>query len=406
MNHRSKFRAVTLLVLLWVVGVFLGVPSVVAVEQPATSLLPSVRISETDQSAEVADGSVVIESSPNEVLVSMLDVGLVAFKKTGRQMIVEGAPNGIYTVILSAPGWHDMIVVVTIEPGRRNLIQTKLVPIDEKQAEEVSTGSGGSDAPSLYANFNLVNPNIRMIWISPGQFDIGSNVGPSHETPVTNVRLTDGFWLGETEVTQEQYQTVMGSNPSRFRGPDRPVENVSRNDVQRFLIELNRIEREAGRLPLGYAYALPSESQWEYAARAGSAEEAPAEVEAVGWFAGNSGGETRSVRRKAANKWGLYDMLGNVWEWCLDTKEPYPGGSVSNYAFRGLNPSARYVYRGGSWWDPASTLRPAYRNDGYSTLSWQTVGFRLALSKRFRANLTPSSYPIVPPSLLPTGPDR
>ena len=162
---------------------------------------------------------------------------------------------------------------------------------------------------------NVPDAMIRLRWIDPGRFKMGSPVsergrwageGPQHE-----VTLTTGFWMAESETTQALWKAVVGENPSRFNGDDQPVEQVSWHRVQSFLKALNE------RVP-GLDAKLPTEAQWEYACRAGTTEATYGVRKKVAWFDQNSGSKPHPVKRKQPNRWGLYDMLGNVWEWCED----------------------------------------------------------------------------------------
>ncbi len=148
------------------------------------------------------------------------------------------------------------------------------------------------------------------------------------------VTLTNGFYLGKYEVTQAQYETVIGSNPSSPQGNNRPVERVNWHEAQAFCDQLNSIEQTAGRLPAGWKYALPTEAQWEYACRAGTTT-AYSWGNAIGpndanWNHGNDANTTMEVGQFSANPWGFYDMHGNVWEWVYDWKANYPGGAQTN----------------------------------------------------------------------------
>ena len=143
------------------------------------------------------------------------------------------------------------------------------------------------------------------------------------EPPPVRVRIIRGFWLGKYEVPQSQWQAVMGTNPSKFSGcgPDCPVVRVSWNDAQEFIGKLNARAGAA-------RYRLPTEAEWEYAARAGTSGDRYGNLDAIAWYALNSGRKTHPVGRKLANAWGLYDMLGNVWEWVDDHYGGYPGAST------------------------------------------------------------------------------
>jgi formylglycine-generating enzyme required for sulfatase activity len=229
------------------------------------------------------------------------------------------------------------------------------------------------------------NGTLDLIWIAPGTFTMGSPDSKSFrngsEWPQTNVTISKGFWLGKTLVTQGQYQALMGNNPSRFKsvGADAPVEQVSWNDAMTFCQKLTERERAAGYLLEGYAYTLPTEAQWEYACRAGTTEARYGNLDDIAWYASNSGSTTHPVAQKQPNAWGLYDMLGNVWEWCSDYwYGTYPGGNVTDPV--GAPSGFGRVLRGGSWHDVAADCRPADRIGGVPGGHPRNVGFRLALA--------------------------
>ena len=170
----------------------------------------------------------------------------------------------------------------------------------------------------------------------------------------------------------------MGSNPSHFRGTDRPVENVSWGEAVEFCRKLTKKHQEAGAMPQGWSWRLPTEAEWEYAARAGTTGSRYGELDAIAWWTGNSGSQTHPVKQKAANAWGLYDMMGNVWEWCSDWSGDYPTGSVTDPM--GPSSGSTRVFRGGSWNDGAWNARSASRNWGDPGVRNFSLGFRPALS--------------------------
>jgi len=252
----------------------------------------------------------------------------------------------------------------------------------------------------------------RLRWIPPGRFLMGSaeaeagrwnDEGPQHE-----VTISRGFWLADTPCTQALWQAVIGNNPSRFKSTDRPVEQVSWDAVQAFLASINK------RIP-GLDLVLPTEAQWEYACRAGTdtatyagdlrifgENNAPA-LDTIAWYGGNSGegfeldeGEdssgwpkkqyphtkagTRLVGLKEPNAWGLYDMLGNVLEWCADPWHGnYEGAPADGSIWHDPNDSgAKRVLRGGFWGKRARRVRSAYRRASVPGYRHDCFGFRCA----------------------------
>ena len=213
---------------------------------------------------------------------------------------------------------------------------------------------------------------MEFVWIPAGEFRMGSTSsrGDDNERPRTRVRISRGFFLGKYEVTQELWQAVMGTNPSRFSDCDRcPVERVSWDDAQAFVERLNARST-------GTSYRLPTEAEWEYAARAGRrGNDYPEDLDSIAWHEGNSGDRTHPVGQKAPNAWGLHDMLGNVREWVEDWYGEYPGGAVTDP--EGPSTGSARVARGGSWSGRARSCRAAgrfYASPGARHLS---IGLRL-----------------------------
>jgi formylglycine-generating enzyme required for sulfatase activity len=221
----------------------------------------------------------------------------------------------------------------------------------------------------------------RFILVRGGSFDMGCTGEQSgcadDEKPVRRVTLSD-YYMGETEVTQAQWRAVMGSDPRglEFKGCDAcPVEGVSWDDVQAFISRLN--SRSGGK-----RYRLPTEAEWEYAARGGSLSKGyrysgSNNLDEVGWYGNNSGIKTRPVKGRKPNELGLYDMSGNVNEWCSDCYGSYASGAQSNP----LGPSGDWsrVDRGGSFYSDAGGCRVAYRHNRYHDNTTENLGFRLVL---------------------------
>jgi formylglycine-generating enzyme required for sulfatase activity len=209
---------------------------------------------------------------------------------------------------------------------------------------------------------------MAMRWIPAGSFGMGEETSP------VQVRLRRGFWMGETEVTQAQYQAVMGTNPANWKGDTLPVEQVSWNDAVEFSRKLSASS--------GLTVSLPTEAQWEYACRAGSTTRfhtgnSDSDLGRAGWYSDNGGSKTSPVGQKEANAWGLRDMHGNVWEWCADWYDgSLPGGSDPT----GPSTGSSRVDRGGSWVFDAQSCRSAGRNANVPTYRSSTLGFRPVLT--------------------------
>jgi len=262
----------------------------------------------------------------------------------------------------------------TAQVARERDEQARRATAERERA--TSGGSRGATSAATGQAITISDLNLELVPIPAGRFAMGSTNGGSDERPVTQVEITRAFWLGKTEVTQAQWEAVMGSNPSRFKGADRPVEQVSYDDALEFCRKLTERERAAGRLPSGYEYTLPTEAQWEYACRAGTSGDYAGGLDSMGWYEDNSG---HPVAQKQANAWGLYDMHGNVWEWCLDWYAgSLPGGTVRDPS--GPSSGSDRVLRGGSWFDSASFCRSARRVSLGPGFRFYDLGFRLALS--------------------------
>ena len=252
-----------------------------------------------------------------------------------------------------------------------------------------TTATGFSSTPSLSSSSNTISIPVKngitidMVKVEAGTFMMGATSemqDPYYddwdEKPVHQVTLINDYYMGKYEVTQALWKTVMGSNPSIFKGNDLPVEQVSWNDCQEFVSKLNSMT--------GRKFRLPTEAEWEYAARGGKKSRGyqysgSSNISDVAWYDGNSGRKTRPVGTKQANELGLYDMTGNVWEWCQDGYGSYVSSSQTNPT--GAVNRLYRVCRGGGWYSIARDCRlskrycvvPGSRDDSY--------GLRLVLSE-------------------------
>ena len=281
----------------------------------------------------------------------------------------------------------------------------------------------GQDRHGVWAAFVVGDVAHRMRWIPPGRFWMGSEDGEGvewiKEWPRHLVRITSGFWLGETPCTQELWGEVTGGNPSRFKHPKRPVERVSWDDVQGFLEELNE-----GMPDL--ECSLPTEAQWEHACRAGThgpdygagctgrpvggrsaggpIARGRRRLGEIGWYSKNSRDDfelkgwtrrgTHPVGLKEPNAWGLRDMLGNVWEWCADGPGEYDKVRLDDPAGPVGNDESRRVVRGGSWHSPARRVRAACRLAYDRRDADVVLGFRLSRGQGSRASSCGTAEPV------------
>lgn len=259
-----------------------------------------------------------------------------------------------------------------------------------KSVEEWHQGEAGKSFRATHAGFlkkisaddrlGFTIPRIEtaMRFVAPGKFEMGDEAGEEDERPEMPVTISRGFWLGRYEVTQEEWRAIMRLTPSHYKGPQRPVEFISWKGAVEFCQKLNERERSAGRLPRGYAYRLPTEAEWEYACRLGTEGGSPGVTPDTGWYAINAKETTHPVGEKRPNALGLYDMFGNVAEWCVDWFGRYRDKPVTDYS----GPSAGdfRVARGGCSFDIAYGCRPSYRTGAEPIVRSAGIGMRLALA--------------------------
>jgi formylglycine-generating enzyme required for sulfatase activity/mono/diheme cytochrome c family protein len=252
-----------------------------------------------------------------------------------------------------------------------------LLTQDEIPVEAGATAGGGTNKLGM-----------KFISIAPGTFQMGSptnEVGRDSDETQHQVTLTRGHEMQTTPVTQDQWTKVMGNNPSRFQGANRPVEQVSWNDAQEFIKKLNDTLKD------GYKYRLPTEAEWEFAVRERGTKKTAyffgddaSKLSQFAWFSDNSGGQTHDVNDNGLNSrnkngLGLVDMSGNVWQWCEDIKGDYPNGAVTNPT--GATSGSSRVLRGGSWNSGARDLRSAGRVDDGPGFRFSVIGFRLVRTR-------------------------
>ena len=288
----------------------------------------------------------------------------------------------VFLVILLAFGFvvgaQNKIVK---KPKKQKPATTQVAPKKHKSQSKPTKGGTVKRVATKasYSNGTLTVNGIKynMVWVDGGTFRMGatSEQGSeiSDEKPVHSVTLS-GYYIGKTEVTQALWQAVMGSNPSYFEGDDLPVEQVSWDDCQEFIRKLNSLT--------GQNFRLPTEAEWEFACRGGNNSRGykysgSNYIDNVAWYDGNSGDKTHPVATKSPNELGIYDMSGNVWEWCADWYGDYSSGRQTNP--KGPYGGSYRVYRGGSWFIYARFCRSSFRISSDPSFRGYFLGLRLAL---------------------------
>ncbi len=287
-------------------------------------------------------------------------------RKTSKWLIFGAIVGGLVAIN------YTVIALVRSSAGT----DLQPVPAAARPMPASETGAKTDQAPP--APITIPGLDLVLLPIPAGSFRLGTPAGgEADERPLTDVTFTKPFWLGRTEVTQRQWQQVMGWNRSVVAGDDLPATNFLWYAAMEFCRKLNERERAAGRLPAGYIYSLPTERQWEYAARAGSTADRVPDLGAVAWYVSNCDGKMHPVGQKRANAWGLYDMLGNALEMCLDEHAPYPGGKQTDpiAEIKGDN----IVVRGGCFQNDAGRCRVASRYAIPAVIDPVYAGIRLAL---------------------------
>ncbi len=284
-------------------------------------------------------GSIRINSLPPGAKVYLNGID------TGQQTdtVLSGIPTGSHSLLLSKLGFHDFTATCTVSADQEVLIDAAL---------------------SFDVN------SMEMVRIEGGSFLMGSASAESfsRERPQRWVTLSP-FYLGKYEVTQLQWTAIMGSNPSvNKKGDEYPVDNVSWNDVQEFLARINQLS--------GLRFRLPTEAEWEYAARGADEGDRYGDIYSIAWFDENSGLSSKPAGLKQANRYGFFDMLGNVWEWCQDWFAEYPGIPETNPA--GPPFGSEKIVRGGAWNTRAREVRAPFRGYLDPAERFGIIGFRLA----------------------------
>ena len=334
------------------------------------------------QAPSPINGTLVVNSNPPmaKIVIDGKQVG-----ETPQR--INAILIGEHTLRLEKQGCAPLTKTFTIEEGKTLNLDERL----DKVIVEMNEG-GMNNGPKNEETFTVNNAlkseetftvnsvSFTMKLVEGGTFQMGATSeqgsdADNWEKPVHNVTVSN-YYIGETEVTQGLWKAVMSSNPSNFKGDNLPVEQVSWNDVQDFIRKLNQIT--------GKDFRLPTEAEWEYAARGGKKSKGTKyagsnTIGNVAWYTDNSGGKTHAVKTKLPNELGLYDMSGNVWEWCSDVYGSYSSGSQTNP--KGASSGWSRVMRGGSWSHIARRCRVSSRINLFPGNKYADDRFRLALSE-------------------------
>ena len=316
----------------------------------------------------------------------------VNFKPFGSDVYVDGVKvgqsprvfNGVlvgnHNVEIRKSGYTTSRQTVTISEGQTASISGSLTSSASSSNSNTLSSSGSSLSGNALTIPVKNGINIEMVKVEAGSFDMGATPemqAPYEvEKPVHRVTLTNNYYIGKYEVTQALWQAVMGSNPSYFKGDDLPVEQVSWNDCQDFISKLNAMT--------GKRFRLPSEAEWEYAARGGNKSRGyqysgSNTIGDVAWYDGNNSSMTHAVGTKQPNELGLYDMTGNVWEWCQDWYDSYSSSPQTNPI--GAVSGSYRVFRGGGINSSARFCHSSIRFDNSPAFRSFILGLRLVLSE-------------------------
>ena len=314
-------------------------------------------------------GSLIVDGSPADVDV------YVDGKKVGTSpLFVSELLIGTHKIRLEKDGYDQQEKTVQIAENQESMLDFTLAKETPKALPQLVPDASSTGNQTFTVN----GVSFTMIAVKGGTFTMGATSEQDSDAynwaePKHQVTLSD-YYIGETEVTQELWKAVMGSNPSNFFGTNLPVEMVNWYDCQTFITKLNQLT--------GKNFRLPTEAEWEYAARGGQKSRGykyagSNALSDVAWYRDNSSSKTHPVKQKQANELGLYDMSGNVWEWCQDWSGSYSSNAQTNPT--GPSSGSYRVYRGGSWNYAAFLCRVASRYGSSPDTRYYYLGFRVVL---------------------------
>jgi formylglycine-generating enzyme required for sulfatase activity len=312
-----------------------------------------------------------MKAAPPEVMIgNTLRAPSAAETSPDSQLMQTRSTGGRRLAVIAG-----MLLVISMIGGIAWLIfrKTRQEPAGTTKSQQAQQTENKPQLTGQPFAENINGTQLQMVYAPGGTFLMGSPLSESgrdnDEGPQSNAKVPS-FYMSKYEVTQAQYQSVMGTNPSSFKGDDLPVDSVSWNDAVEFCRKLSRA--------VGREYRLPTEAEWEYASRAGTTGPYAGNIDALTWYSANSGSQTHPVGQKQPNGLGLYDMYGNVWEWCQSKYKPYPYNATDGR--EDLPGTDVRVMRGGSWESSANSCRSAYRRRVMPDV--RSIGFRIVLAAR------------------------
>ena len=367
------------------------------VEKNKTYVLVLTKPASGSESVMQQKQSLIIRYTPSTATV-LVDNKMVRGNNGVAKTIL---PVGQHSYIVACDGYESEEGMVKLKASAPSNLQITLIResvgagiVNQQQSENqqlsntyvASSSNNSSGSPSVASGSNAISIpvkdgiSIEMVKVEAGTFMMGATPEMekpnSDEKPLHQVTLINDYYMGKYEVTQALWEAVMGSNPSYFKGDNLPVEKVSWNDCQEFISKLNSLT--------GRKFRLPTEAEWEYAARGGKKRRGyqysgSSNITDVAWYDGNSGSKPHPVGTKQANELGIYDMSGNVYEWCLDWYGSYSSSSQTNPT--GADSGSFRVFRGGGWGIYARGCRLSYRYIFTPDDRRSYLGLRLALSE-------------------------
>ena len=367
------------------------------VEKNKTYVLVLTKPASGSESVMQQKQSLIIRYTPSTATV-LVDNKMVRGNNGVAKTIL---PVGQHSYIVACDGYESEEGMVKLKASAPSNLQITLIResvgagiVNQQQSENqqlsntyvASSSNNSSGSPSVASGSNAISIpvkdgiSIEMVKVEAGTFMMGATPEMekpnSDEKPLHQVTLINDYYMGKYEVTQALWEAVMGSNPSYFKGDNLPVEKVSWNDCQEFISKLNSLT--------GRKFRLPTEAEWEYAARGGKKRRGyqysgSSNITDVAWYDGNSGSKPHPVGTKQANELGIYDVSGNVYEWCLDWYGSYSSSSQTNPT--GADSGSFRVFRGGGWGIYARGCRLSYRYIFTPDDRRSYLGLRLALSE-------------------------